>query len=68
MQKISKVSAEEEARRRLAWKEACVSSELEGLPPNPKEDAWMEGYFLGHRSEEATFQGLVNISKGLPPE
>lgn len=62
------ITSEEETRRRLAWRRACVSSQLEGLPPNPQKDAWMEGYFLGERSEEATFQGLVNISNGLPPE
>ncbi|VWX31811.1 conserved hypothetical protein [Moraxellaceae bacterium 17A] len=61
------ISQIEEARRRKAWERAMVSSQLEGVKPNSLAQQWMELYFKGKRSEEATFKGLMRIAKGLPP-
>lgn len=61
------VTPEEEQRRRKAWKRAMVSSQLEGVKPNPLASQWIESYFKGELSEEATFKGLMRIAKGLPP-
>lgn len=61
------VTSEEEQRRRKAWERAVVSSALEGLERDPKEDEYMEAYFKGERTKEETVKGLQRMAQGLSP-